>query len=129
MSIGTLLVYGTLRPGNAEAVSISGWRMYDLGWYPGVVKSDDPDDVVIGEIVPVKSDEHLADIDRYEGCQDNSPDSLYHRVNLSNKEDEPLWLYVYNGPLNNCPRVYSGDWLDHKSHDEGSNSQLITQKV
>ena len=124
-----LFVYGTLRPsGEGDAVkTLSGYKMHDLGWYPGVVKTGNPDDIIQGNIVPVKDEDHLARLDQYEGCNGNTPGCLYHRVNIMEDQEhlEPVWLYVYNGHPDNRPVVPDGDWLAHQGADAGSNTRMI----
>lgn len=116
---GTLLVYGTLRPGGEQSITLSGYRMYDLGWYPGIVHTGNDEDTIVCERIEVQNQSHLDDLDRYEGCDGNTKTCLYHRV-----KEGGDWLYVYNGYLHNRIVVPDGDWLAYTGHDEGSNSQL-----
>lgn len=127
--IGSLLVYGTLRPNRGETITLSGYKMYDLGWYPGVVKTGNPDDKVVCERVEVKDESHLATLDAYEGCNGNTPGCLYHRVNLyeDQMELDPTWIYLYNKFIDKDfePEVESGDWLGYRGESSGTNAKLM----
>lgn len=122
-----LFTYGTLRPKDSLAIELSGYKMFDLGWFPGVIKSDDPQDTIWGSVVPIKDDDHLAALDAYEGCCGNTPNCFYHRINVNHSDDDPLYLYVFNESVENSPRVHSGDWLDYKEHAQGVNAHLMEQ--
>lgn len=119
--IGTLLVYGTLRPNNKESdvVLLKGYAIHDLGWYPGVVKTDNPEDSVVCERITVKDQDHLNDLDSYEGCHGNTPQCLYHREKVGDD-----WIYLYNGSVEGRPEVEDGDWLGYRDEQEGSNASL-----
>jgi len=125
--IAKLLVYGTLRPGNPENTArIPKFKMFDLGWYPGVIRTDRLADSVVCEMIDVKDEEHLARLDAYEGCNGNTDSCLYHRVNLATEENQdPIYLYLYNGG-GSGEEVVSGDWLKHKDQEAGSNSRLVS---
>lgn len=124
--IGSLLVYGTLRPNESAPVVVKGYKMHDLGWYPGIIRTDQTSDTILCERIKVKDEGHLAALDSYEGCNGNTPECLYHRVNLNEDQQhlDPLWIYVYNGHPDNRPVVQGGDWLSHKGEMKGLNSQL-----
>ena len=119
MGIGTLLVYGTLRPNKRETVILKGYKMYNLGWYPGVCCTVKGEDSVVCERIVVKDEAHLRSLDSYEGCNGNQPSCLYHRVKHGDD-----WIYLYNGPLEDYPEVPDGDWLTFKGQQAGSNAQL-----
>lgn len=119
MSIGTLLVYGTLRPNRGETVVLGGYKMHTLGRFPGVVCTAKAGDRVVCERIQIKDEAHLAALDAYEGCNGNTPSCLYHRS--KNGDD---WIYLYNGPLEDYPEVPDGDWLAFKGQSVGSNAQL-----
>lgn len=125
MSIfGTLLVYGTLRPGLGDTVTLSGYKMYDVGWFPGIVGSNDLSDTIVCERVEVKDEDHLRALDRYEGYYPDSPnDSLYFRKKVGDD-----WLYVYNSVYDEDKQVPDGDWLEHKNQLSGVNSQLAEKE-
>lgn len=125
MSIGTLLVYGTLRPGNPDNIVVrSGYKMFDLGAFPGVVCSND-DSQVVFERIEVLDEDHLADLDRYEGCRGNTESCLYHRI-----KDGEDWVYVYNRDLDRIAgnQVESGDWLKYSGKSFGRNKRLALRE-
>ena len=84
-----LFVYGTLKRGcsnhrylaGQEFIAISrtppGYRLYDLGGYPGIVSEPDDRDGVVGEVWSV-DDEALQRLDRFEGIHEG----LYRREPL-----------------------------------------------
>ena len=120
MSIGTLLAYGTLRPNKGNTVTLFGYRMFSMGWYPAIVKGE-PEDKVICERIEIQDEAHLSSLDMYEGCHGNTENCLYHRVKVGND-----WVYVYNDDIDEDfdEEVTSGDWLDFKGQESGSNSRL-----
>jgi gamma-glutamylcyclotransferase (GGCT)/AIG2-like uncharacterized protein YtfP len=112
-----VFVYGTLRRNTnsemhhllakyAEFVSDAIYRgkLYQIDYYPGAVPSDDPDDVVQGEVYLL----HQADIvlpllDRYEECGPDFPEpNEYNRqkqsVLLKDGRTVTAWVYIYNHP-------------------------------
>ncbi len=106
-----LLVYGTLMninrlkefgiaPSKVEDATING-RLYRAGFYPIFV--DSPVHIVHGKLLTIENlDAHLTQLDCYEGCYGNNPDSLFLReirkVRLENREED---AYVYVGNLRN----------------------------
>jgi gamma-glutamylcyclotransferase (GGCT)/AIG2-like uncharacterized protein YtfP len=91
--------------------------LFDLGIYPAAVPS--PDGRVWGEIyVMADADAVLAALDDIEGYRPDHPDvSLYSRqqadVTLPDATQAPAWVYFYNAPLGQAPRIPSGDYLEH----------------
>lgn len=109
----TILVYGTLRPfTNTDIVKVPG-RLYDLGWFPGIVlgnheNPEEGESFVTCERITV-DDERLKQLDAYEGYDPENPDnSLYLRKKIG--ED---WIYVYNHPVEGYELIESGDWQQH----------------
>jgi len=118
-----LFVYGTLRSQFtnqyarllAERGTLGGrariqGKLYDLGPYPGMVLSSDPEDLVIGEIHRLRDPaETLAILDEYEGAP-------YTRVTAQaqaeSAESIDVWVYTYNLPVTEAQRILSGDYLD-----------------
>lgn len=120
LSLPRLFVYGTLRRGASAASLMDGaahlgaarfrGRLYDLGAHPGAVASDDPDDVVHGELFafpPREADACLARLDRYEG-----PAFRRERVRvvLAAGGLQESWIYLYAGELTGLPLIASGDY-------------------
>jgi gamma-glutamylcyclotransferase (GGCT)/AIG2-like uncharacterized protein YtfP len=85
-------------------------RLYDLGWYPGVVPSDDPADLVRGELfaLPTPAAALLAELDSYEG-----PEFRRVRALVTPAEASPVesWIYLYTREATGLPRIASGDFL------------------
>jgi gamma-glutamylcyclotransferase (GGCT)/AIG2-like uncharacterized protein YtfP len=91
--------------------------MFDLGLYPAAVPS--PEDFVWGEVYRMSdSAVVLAALDEIEGYRSDDPDrSLYIRsgvdVTLPDGAAARAWVYFYNAPLGQAPRIASGDYLKH----------------
>jgi len=91
--------------------------LFDLGIYPAAVPA--PEGVVWGEVYEVADPNVvLAALDDIEGYRPDDPDrSLYIRqqaeVRLPDGHTAPAWVYFYNAPLGQAPRIPSGDYLEH----------------
>ena len=91
--------------------------LFDLGLYPAAVPA--PDRQVRGEIYEVSDpDAVLPALDAIEGCTPLQPDSsLYIRtraeVTLADGRLAQAWVYFYNAPLGQAPRISSGDYLEY----------------
>lgn len=115
-----LFVYGTLRSRGSAAARMAParllgaasyrGRLYDLGRYPGAVSSNDPADVVRGELFALRSPAAslLAELDRYEGPEFRR---VRTRVRLDGGSLLESWIYLYNREVAHLPRVASGDYL------------------
>ena len=94
--------------------SISG-ALFDLGLYPAAVPSTDSR--VWGEVYETDEIEGvLAELDEIEGyLSDDSDHSLYVRERvaavLPGGRTVEAWVYFYNAPLGQAPRIPSGDYL------------------
>jgi len=125
-----LFVYGTLMRGfdhpmarllssNADFLGQARCRgrLYLVKQYPGLVLSDDPADVVFGELYRLRAcDEMLHEFDMYEACGDSfPPPTEYLRqmlsVTLADGSTSGAWTYIYNWPVTNLPRIESGKFL------------------
>ncbi len=113
-----LFVYGTLRSGGSAAGRMRParslgaaryrGRLYDLGAYPGAVPSDDPADVVCGELFALAdATSLLSRLDRYEG-----PEFRRARASVTRESGECLesWIYLYDRDVTGLPRIASGDY-------------------
>jgi gamma-glutamylcyclotransferase (GGCT)/AIG2-like uncharacterized protein YtfP len=125
-----LFVYGTLMRGfdhpMAQLLSRSAdfigearcrGRLYLIKHYPGLVLSDDPDDVVFGELFRLRRPaECLREFDMYEACGEGfKPPTEYLRQMLAVTSDDgaaEAWTYVYNWPVTKLPRIASGRFLE-----------------
>ena len=131
MSTDHLFVYGTLRRSAAhpmhgllqpaEFVGHGEFRgrLYDLGAYPGAVASDDPTDIVQGEIYRLADPlATLARLDRYEGCAETTAAAKaeYVRsvtsIRLSAGGCVRAYIYLYQRSCAGLTRITSGDFLE-----------------
>jgi gamma-glutamylcyclotransferase (GGCT)/AIG2-like uncharacterized protein YtfP len=97
-----------------------GWieaALFDLGIYPAAVPA--PGSRVWGEVHEMDDDPSVLErLDEIEGYRPTEHDaSLYTRVTVPATLDdgrvEPAWVYFYNAPLGQAPRIESGDYLAH----------------
>ena len=126
-----LFVYGTLMRGfdhpMAQRLSRSAdylgtatcrGRLYRIKHYPGLVLSDDPADIVFGELYRLRErDALLAEFDMYEACGEGfkEPTEYVRRMLDVTQEDGAVgkaWTYVYNWPVAGLPRIVSGKFLE-----------------
>jgi gamma-glutamylcyclotransferase (GGCT)/AIG2-like uncharacterized protein YtfP len=126
-----LFVYGTLMRGFDHAMSklLSGnadylgeahcrGRLYMVKHYPGLLLSDDPADVVHGELYRLHHPEELiATFDDYEGCGPafEQPTAYLREalpVTLADGTVYETWTYVYNWPVVETKRIASGRFLE-----------------
>jgi gamma-glutamylcyclotransferase (GGCT)/AIG2-like uncharacterized protein YtfP len=130
MILDRLFVYGTLMRGYdhpmAKLLSRSAefcgdarcrGRLYLIKHYPGLVLSDDADDVVFGELYCLRApEESLATLDEYEGCGPGAASPGYVRQLLPVTRDDgtvsEAWTYVYNRPVAELKRIASGRFLE-----------------
>ncbi len=95
-------------------------QIYKIHHYPGVVLSDNPDDIVVGELYRIRNIAAvLPAIDEYEGCSDDFPrptrfirDTV--EVELIDYGVHDAWIYLYNrDPIaKGWTRIESGDYMD-----------------
>jgi gamma-glutamylcyclotransferase (GGCT)/AIG2-like uncharacterized protein YtfP len=130
MTSDRLFVYGTLMRGfdhpMAQLLSRSAdfigaarcqGRLYLIKHYPGLVKSDDPDDVVFGELFRLRQPaELLREFDMYEACGEGfAAPTEYVRQMLAVTPDGQTageaWTYIYNWPVTHLPRIASGRFM------------------
>jgi len=125
-----LFVYGTLMRGfdhpMAQLLSRSAdfigearcrGRLYLIKHYPGLVVSDDPAEVVFGELYRLHQPrELLREFDMYEACGEGfAAPTQYVRqmleVTREGQTAEEAWTYVYNWPVAGLPRIASGQFM------------------
>jgi gamma-glutamylcyclotransferase (GGCT)/AIG2-like uncharacterized protein YtfP len=125
-----LFVYGTLMRGfdhpMAQLLSRSAeflgearcrGRLYLVKHYPGLVLSEDPEEVVFGELFRLRAPaELLREFDMYEACGEGfKAPTEYIRQMLPVTRDahaaEQAWSYIYNWPVTRLPRIESGRFL------------------
>lgn len=91
--------------------------LFDLGLYPAAIPAPDGD--VWGEVYGAADVEAvLTALDDIEGFTPDDPDrSLYLRkeaeVTLPDGSSAIAWVYFYNAPLGQAPRIGSGDYFEH----------------
>ena len=131
MTSDLLFVYGTLMRGfdhpMAQLLSRSAeflgearcrGRLYLVKHYPGLVLSNDPSDVVFGELYRLhQPDELLREFDMYEACGEGFAEPTeYVRRMLAVTDDDgtvsEAWTYIYNWPVTRLPRIASGRFLE-----------------
>ena len=125
-----LFVYGTLRrEGGGEMYHLLArhsdfvgeatyqGRLYLVSYYPGIIPSDDPSDIVYGEVYRLSNPSLvLARLDEYEECAPgfDMPTEyvrLCQEIRLSSGEMVCAWMYIYNLPTDAHERLLSGDFL------------------
>jgi gamma-glutamylcyclotransferase (GGCT)/AIG2-like uncharacterized protein YtfP len=131
MTSDRLFVYGTLMRGYAhpmaQLLSRSAdfigearcrGRLYLVKHYPGLVLSDDPAEMVFGEVYRLRQPvELLREFDMYEACGEGfaAPTEYVRRmldVTSGDGAASEAWTYVYNWPVAHLPRIVSGRFLE-----------------
>jgi len=130
MTPNHLFVYGTLIRGfdhpmarllaaNADFIGPASCRgrLYLVRHYPGLVLSDDPADIVHGELFALREvDALLHEFDMYEACGEGFAEPTEYvrqmlHVTLADGTAGEAWTYVYNWPVNELPQIASGRFL------------------
>jgi gamma-glutamylcyclotransferase (GGCT)/AIG2-like uncharacterized protein YtfP len=125
-----LFVYGTLMRGfdhpMAKLLSRSAdflgeakckGRLYRVKHYPALVLSNDPADIVLGELYRLRArDALLREFDMYEACGEGFAEPTEYvrkmlNVALDDGSAGEAWTYVYNWPVTRLPRIASGRFL------------------
>jgi gamma-glutamylcyclotransferase (GGCT)/AIG2-like uncharacterized protein YtfP len=130
MTSDRLFVYGTLMRGfdhpmarllssNADFLGDARCRgrLYLVKHYPGLVLSDDPAEIVFGELYRLRApNELLREFDMNEACGEGFAEpTQYVRQMLPvtlNDQTEQAWTYLYNWPVAHLPRIASGRFLE-----------------
>lgn len=130
--IDYLFVYGTLRRDSRSEMfhllarhavfvgdSTFQGKLFRVDYYPGVVASENPNDVVHGEVYKlIASDIVLARLDDYEECGPGYPEPheyIRRKQNVTlNGEGSviPAWIYLYNRPIAGLELIPSGDFYN-----------------
>ena len=132
MTSDLLFVYGTLMRGfdhpmarllaaNADFLGPAQCRgrLYLVRHYPGLVLSNDPADIVRGELFALREPEALLrEFDMYEACGEGFKEPTeYVRqmlpVTLADGTAAEAWTYLYNWPATELPLIASGRFLEH----------------
>jgi gamma-glutamylcyclotransferase (GGCT)/AIG2-like uncharacterized protein YtfP len=130
MNSDRLFVYGTLMRGfdhpMAQLLSRSAdfigearcrGRLYLVKHYPGLVPSDDADDIVFGELYRLhRPAELLREFDMYEACGEGfaEPTEYVRRMLPVTRDDgtREAWTYLYNWPVTHLRRIASGRFME-----------------
>jgi gamma-glutamylcyclotransferase (GGCT)/AIG2-like uncharacterized protein YtfP len=126
-----LFVYGTLMRGfdhpMAKLLSRSAdfigeakcqGRLYRVKHYPALVLSNDPAEIVFGEVYRLRErDALLGEFDMYEACGEGFAEPTEYvrqmlEVALDDGTASEAWTYVYNWPVARLPRIASGRFLE-----------------
>ena len=126
-----LFVYGTLMRGFDHPMALllsrsadfigearCRGRLYLVKHYPGLVLSDDPADVVFGELYRLRApDELLREFDMYEACGEGfaEPTEYVRQILPVTSEGHSVdeaWTYLCNWPVAQLPRIVSGRFLE-----------------
>jgi gamma-glutamylcyclotransferase (GGCT)/AIG2-like uncharacterized protein YtfP len=122
MKCDYLFVYGTLMSSSDHQVAIRlrdqatllgeakvGGRLYDIGDYPGFIKTDNPDEIVFGQLMILHSDDIIYELDEYEGVP-----TLYTRIlvkcNIYDYQVDAA-IYHYQGDLNQADLIKNGRYM------------------
>ena len=135
MNDDLLFVYGTLRRSSRSEMSrllsrcadfvaegTYQGRLYQVGYYPGVVASDSPDEQVRGEVYALREPEILlAKIDLYEECSPGfaGPTEYvrrHERITFQDGSTCYAWVYVYNRSTSKLVQIPSGDFVASEDH-------------
>jgi gamma-glutamylcyclotransferase (GGCT)/AIG2-like uncharacterized protein YtfP len=126
-----LFVYGTLMRGfdhpMAQLLSRSAdfigeahcqGRLHLVKHYPGLVLSDEPADIVFGELYRLRQPEALLrEFDMYEACGEGfaEPTEYVRRMLSVTRDDGTVseaWTYLYNWAVAHLPRIASGRFME-----------------
>ena len=126
-----LFVYGTLdarlRPSDGEAAvaqrrflgeATCRGRLYLIKQYPGLVLSDDPAEVVFGELYRLRArGALLGEFDVSEACGEGFAEPTeYVRQMLpvahDNGADGEAWTYVCRWPVARLPQIAAGEFME-----------------
>ena len=122
-----LWVYGTLKSTHSHPMQLKlrqyahfvhtgiyQGKLYRIDWYPALVPSDHPSDVVHGEVYQIQNRQLLFQaLDQYEGYSGSDlENSEYIRKIESVKTEDGCslncWMYVYNRSVDSYPVIQSG---------------------
>ena len=145
-----IFAYGSLRYGfelhgllkNSRFVGLAfteGYKMYDLGSYPGVVRGEG---VIYGEVYEIDN-EIIALLDKVEDYR-GRPDDLYVREKTKVYFDDrrryslsDVYIYVYNQDISGRDQIEEGDYskyvrmpviLNYFAYAENTNEDILKQR-
>ena len=126
-----VFTYGTLRPGLSDLKEARAFRaaakhigpakfqgkLFAIDWYPGAVDSNNPNDVVKGDLFEItRNTDFFSQVDIYEQCTPDLPEPHEYRRTIRNVFCDgqyiPAWIYLYNWKISDQPRIPTGDFAD-----------------
>lgn len=132
-----VFVYGTLRNGQGnygrllrgrtadeQLGTVAGVAMYNRnGGFPYSVVTNDPSDVIVGELMTPKADEYADVLDSLDWLEGYTPGSAFNHydrievtVTLATGEQVTALMYVAGSAaadrIRELPRIDTGDWLN-----------------
>lgn len=134
MSNASVLVYGTLRPGQSNyynflegrtererTVTLKGYRMYAGMGFPYVIQTD-TDETIVADLIDLQADsydETVRGLDMLEGYRGPGLNNHYDRVLVTVEDvdgtEVQAWIYVAHKSMHrqiaeNLPVLAGGDW-------------------
>lgn len=108
------LFYGSLRQGEynqkyfdykfIRTVVLEGYKLYSLGSYPGIKKTNNPDDKLVCDLVLVENKAEFQSLDNME------IGAGYSRELIQLEEGEAI-LYLYDYEVRKEDLIAHGDWV------------------
>ncbi len=94
-------------------------QLYLIDYYPGVILSENKNDIVHGDLYKLSSHGWLLNqLDDYEECSNAFPEPHEYQRQLINIQPADAnvtiltaWAYLYNYPIHNKLRIESGQFL------------------
>ena len=124
-----VFVYGTLRRDASNDFRMDGADFVGAGTIAGRIHFIDShpefvypalvcggEERVVGELFLVKSERHMAELDLFEGINEDSPEAdEYKRIKVEVKMDSgeivSAWVWEWAGELGDSRALEGGDWL------------------
>lgn len=125
-----LFTYGTLRAKRDDGIAkyladnstlvdlgkLVGAQLYNIDWYPALIKTNDKSHVVYGDIFMIQDEKVFTQLDEYEGIGTGNQPYEYKRELveiISTKQNVKCWVYFYNWELPKAATlITSGDFLN-----------------
>jgi gamma-glutamylcyclotransferase (GGCT)/AIG2-like uncharacterized protein YtfP len=128
-----IFVYGSLRRGQQanrslrdckflEEVTLPGFDMYAVSWFPGIRHNPANEQGVVGELYELPeedADTLIKNLDYYEGYREDHQElSLFLREEVQ-VNGEPTLIYTFNKDPKTftqlpCEQVPGGNWVEYK---------------
>jgi len=130
-------VYGSLRRGEYNyrmiekvsefkgMTSINGYKLISLGYYPCVVKSNNKEDKVIGEVFLINDIDAIKNIDYME--LNSGYKRVKQKVVMGSGDEVEVLFYEFKRPVL-APFVESGDWVKEMNQRK-KNMEMIKNEM